>query len=69
MAKQTEEQKLMHKWWIRALLALIFAAMSYGFASLAIDSGQIIAYVLAIFFLVWAFVQAKHSARYLFKRA
>jgi hypothetical protein len=69
MGKQTEEQKLMRKWWVRAVLALIFAALAYGFASLAIDSGSLIVYAIAIFFLVWAFIQAKRSAVYLFLRS
>lgn len=67
MVKQTEEQKLMKTWWIRGVLAVIFAGLSYGFASLAIDSGSILTYVLAIGFLIWAFIEAKRSAKYLFK--
>jgi len=69
MAKATEEQKLMKTWWVRGILAMVFAALAYGFASLAIDSGSLFIYGLAIFFLVWAFVEAKKSARYLFKRS
>ena len=34
-------------------MALIFLSIAYGFASLAIDSGSLIEYVLAIIFLVW----------------
>ncbi len=62
------EQKLMRIWWVRGILALIFALVAYGFASLAIDSGAMLAYGMAIFFLAWAFLQAKASARYLFSR-
>ena len=35
-------------------MAVIFVGISYGFASLAIDSGNLIEYVLTIFFFVWA---------------
>lgn len=56
----------MGKWWMRAVLALCFAAMSYGFASWAIDSGAWLAYGLAFFFLVWAIMQLKHGLHYLF---
>ena len=68
MAKQTEEQKLMKTWWVRGAMALVFAAIAYGFASLAIDSGSILTYILAIGFLIWAFIEAKRSAKYLFSR-
>jgi hypothetical protein len=40
MAKQSKEQKLMHRWWMLLVLALAFVGLSYGFASLAIDSGS-----------------------------
>lgn len=35
-------------WWGRGLLALILLGLSYGFASLAIDSGSLIQYGLSI---------------------
>lgn len=54
MAKKTEEQKLMSKWWVLLVLALIFLGIGYGFASLAIDSGSLWQYAIAIVFLVWA---------------
>ena len=52
MAKN-DEQKILNKRWVRAVMALIFLSIAYGFASLAIDSGSLIEYVLAIIFLVW----------------
>ena len=51
---RNDEQKLLNNWWVRALLAMIFAGLTYGFASLAIDSGSLIEYALTIFFGVWA---------------
>jgi len=67
MAKKSEEQKLMEKWWVRGLIALALAGVAYGFASLAIDSGALWQYALAIVFLVWAFVQAKRSVQRLLR--
>jgi len=68
MSKKSEEQKLMEKWWVRGLIAVALAGVAYGFASLAIDSGALWQYALAIVFLVWAFVQAKRSAQNLFNK-
>jgi len=67
VAKQTKDQKLMKKWWVRGLVALVLAGVAYGFASLAIDSGALWQYALAVVFLVWAFVQAKRSVQRLLR--
>lgn len=53
MARRSEEQELMRKWWILLLLALLFWGLSYGFASLAIDSGSLWQYAVSIIFLAW----------------
>lgn len=66
--RQSKEQNLMHRWWARAVLALVFASLAYGFASWAIDSGAWLAYGLTIFFAGWSLVQLKKSARYLLSR-
>ena len=60
MARQTEEQKLIHKWWMRLIIGVVFIGIAYGFASLAIDSGSLWQYALAIIFLVWG---VKHLLR------
>ena len=52
--RQSEEQKLMHRWWILVLLAIVFLGLSYGFISLAIDSGSLWQYAVGIIFLIWA---------------
>jgi len=66
MAKRTAEQKLMNKWWMHLLVALVFLGLGYGFASLAIDSGSWLAYALAILFLVLTIKQTvRGAARYL----
>lgn len=54
MPKRSEEQRLMHEWWMLALLALVFLGLSYGFVSLAIDSGSLWQYGVGIIFLIWA---------------
>lgn len=63
MPKRSEEQKLMRHWWVLALLAAVFLGLSYGFASLAIDSGSLWQYTLSIVFLVWAVKYVVHGAR------
>ncbi|OGL26450.1 hypothetical protein A3E49_01880 [Candidatus Saccharibacteria bacterium RIFCSPHIGHO2_12_FULL_49_19] len=68
MAKESSEQKLIERWWVRGVVALALAGIAYGFASLAIDSGALWQYGLAIGFLVWAFAQAKRSAKALYTR-
>ena len=57
----------MKKWWVRGLVALGLAGVAFGFASLAIDSGALWQYALAVVFLVWAFVQAKRSVQRLLR--
>ena len=58
MPKANQEQKLLNRWESRALFTLIFAGLTYGFASLAIDSGSLIEYAMTIFFFVWAIKSA-----------
>ncbi len=47
------EQKLLDNAWTQGIMCLIFAGLTYGFASLAIDSGNLAEYALTILFLVW----------------
>jgi len=63
MPRQNDEQRLLNNWWARALLAVIFAGLAYGFASLAVDSGSLIEYALTIFFFVWAIKSAINAVR------
>ena len=44
----------MRKWWMKALLALVFIGLAYGFVSLAIDSGSLWQYAIGIVFFIWA---------------
>lgn len=44
----------MQAWWVRALLALALLILAYAFASLAIDSGNLLDYAAAIASLWYA---------------
>ena len=48
ISRRTHEQILMQVWWVRAALALAFLLLGYGFASLAIDSGNLLEYAATI---------------------
>jgi hypothetical protein len=64
----TTEMLAMHKWWVRALIALAFIGLAYGFASLAIDSGSLLEYAAAIAFVWWAVHHLKRAVRTAFAR-
>ena len=66
VTRKSQEQVLMHKWWVRALVALAFVGIAYGFASLAIDSGSWLEYILTIGFLWWAVHHAIRAIRFAF---
>jgi hypothetical protein len=52
VSRKTHQQVLMQAWWMRALLALGCILLAYGFASLAIDSGNLLEYAATIA-LLW----------------
>lgn len=54
---------MLKKRWVRAVMALIFFGITYGFASLSIDSGNLIEYAITIFFFAWAIKYALRSIR------
>jgi type VI protein secretion system component VasF len=60
VSRRSHQQVLMQTWWVRALLAVAFILLAYGFASLAIDSGNLLEYLAAIL-LIWFGV--KHGYR------
>lgn len=68
MAKQTEEQMLWQKWWMRIVIAIAFLAVAYGFGSLAIDSGSIWQYALAIVFGFFAIKYLIFGVKHLIRR-
>lgn len=63
MPRRSEEQKLMRKWWVLLLLAAAFLGLSYGFVSLAIDSGSLWQYAASIIFLIWGVKYIVRGAR------
>lgn len=50
----------MQTWWVRAVLAVAFLLLAYGFASLAIDSGSLLEYLVTIVLIWWG---VKHGYR------
>jgi hypothetical protein len=66
VSRKSQEQILMHQWWIRAFIALAFIGLAYGFASLAIDSGNLLEYAITIAFLWWAVHHSIHAVRFAF---
>jgi hypothetical protein len=66
VSRKSQEQILMHRWWMRALLALAFIGLAYGFASLAIDSGSLLEYAVTIAFAWWAVHHAIRAVRFAF---
>ena len=52
VSRRSREQALMQNWGVRAGLAVAFMLLAYGFASLAIDSGNSLEYA-ATFASIW----------------
>lgn len=66
MARKSQQQILMRKWWVRALVALAFIGIAYGFASLAINSGSLLEYLITIIFVWWAVHHFIRAVRFVF---
>jgi type VI protein secretion system component VasF len=66
VSRRTHQQELMQTWWVRALLAVAFLLMAYGFASLAIDSGNLLEYAAAIVLIWYGAKQVIRSVRLAF---
>lgn len=64
VSRKSQEQILMHKWWVRALITLAFVGLAYGFASLAIDSGNLLEYAITLAFAWWAVHHAVRAVRF-----
>jgi hypothetical protein len=58
----------MQQWWVRTLLAVVSIIVAYGFASLAIDSGNWFEYAAAVIFLWMGVKHASHAVRFGFAR-
>jgi len=57
----------MHKWWIRAVISAVFLLLAYAFASLAIDSGNLLEYAVTLAFVWWAVHHAINAVRFAFR--
>jgi type VI protein secretion system component VasF len=66
VSRTSHQQILMHRWWVRALVAVALIGVAYGFASLAIDSGSLLEYLLTVVFVWWAFHNAIRAVRFAF---
>ena len=58
----------MNQWWVRALIALVLVGLAYGFASLAIDSGNLLEYAVAILLLWFGARHAYRAVRFAISR-
>ena len=56
----------METWWVRGLLAVSFILLAYGFASLAIDSGNLLEYLAAILLIWWGVKHGHRAVRFAF---
>ncbi len=52
--KESSEEKIYHKIWVRFALAIAFFMVGYGFISLAIDDGNLLEWALGFLFIGWA---------------
>ena len=68
ITRKTTRQGTIGQWWVRMVLAAVFIGMAYLFASLAIDSGSIAQYAIALIFVYWAFAHAIRGIRVAFAR-
>jgi len=64
VSRRSQEQLVMDRWWMRALIALFFIGLAYGFASLAIDSGNLLEYVITLALLWWSIHHAIRAIRF-----
>jgi hypothetical protein len=58
----------MNQWWVRALVAVALIGLAYGFASLAIDSGNLVEYAVTIILLWLGVRHAFRAVRFAFSR-
>jgi hypothetical protein len=68
ISKSSQELVFMQNWWVQAAMTLVYAGLTYAFASLAIDSGRLLDYVVTIAFAVFTVQSAARSARFLLNR-
>ena len=66
VSRRSHEQILMQQWGVRLALALALIGLAYGFASLAIDSGNLLEYAAAIACIWYGFRNAIRAFRLAF---
>lgn len=66
VSRRSHEQIMMNQWWVRAALAVSFILLAYGFASLAIDSGNLLEYLAAILLIWFGIKHAYRAVRFAF---
>lgn len=62
------EERLHNSWPLLFGLAFVLLLVAYGFASWAIDSGNLLHYALAIIFIAWSFKEIHRGAKVLFHK-
>lgn len=60
--------KLQSSWLMLFGLAAVLLLVAYGFASWAIDSGNLLHYALAIIFLAWGIKEITRGVKVLFHK-
>lgn len=68
VSRESKEQMLYHKWWVQLILATTILGIAYGFASVAIDNGSLLLYIVTIAFIIWGIILLKHSVKQLVSR-
>lgn len=68
VSRKSHNELLIHKWWVNIVIGLIFLAAAYGLASLAINSGNLLEYLLTAIFLIWGLARLVQGVRSSFDR-
>lgn len=64
VSRRSQNEFLTHKLWFNILLAVVCLGLAYGFASWAINTGNLLMYALTLFFLTWAINRIVLGVRY-----
>ena len=68
MARKTEQQIMLQAWWVRFLIGVAFLLLAYAFASLAIDSGSWLEYIVTVVFVWFGIRDVLLGIRLIFSR-
>lgn len=64
VSRRSQNELFTHKLWFNVVLAIVCLAIAYGFASWAINTGNLLMYALTLFFLTWAINRVILGVRY-----